>query len=306
MTPTISSLSRGELRAALRAGTLCLQTGAFTTRLRSAIPALADGIGLLYADYPASVGAPFADFQIHLKRPRGPRRWYRPQVEFDLDGMAPFRPLPLAQAFPMFEWVLNWHISSRAHRYLVVHAAVVEKNGRAAILPAPPGSGKSTLCAALVSAGWRLLSDELALLRLADGLLQPVPRPVSLKNASIGVIRAFAPDAVLSNPVDNTSKGTIAHLKPPAASIARAAEPARPSLIVFPRYEADAATSLAPLPKARAFMQVAENAFNYQVLGADGFAALGRLVEGSSQFEFRYSRLEEAMGVFERLAAGAA
>jgi predicted ATPase len=29
------------------------------------------------------------------------------------------------------------------------------------ILPAPPGSGKSTLCAALVTRGWRLLSDEL-------------------------------------------------------------------------------------------------------------------------------------------------
>jgi hypothetical protein len=106
--------------------------------------------------------------------------------------------------------------------------------------------------------------------------------------------------------VDNTTKGTIAHLKPPAASIARAAEPARPSLIVFPRYEAGAATSLAPLPKARAFMQVAENAFNYQVLGADGFAALGRLVDATGQYEFRYSRLDEAIGVFEQLASGAA
>jgi hypothetical protein len=107
---------------------------------------------------------------------------------------------------------------------------------------------------------------------------------------------------VLSPAVENTNKGTIAHLKPPGASIARAAEPVRPALIVFPRFDAGAATSLAPLPKARAFMQVAENAFNYQVLGAAGFAALGALIDATDQYEFRYSQLDEAIALFARLA----
>jgi HprK-related kinase A len=226
----------------------------------------------------------------------------RPQVEFDLEGMAPFRPLPLAQAFPMFEWVLNWCISSRAHRYLIIHAAVVEKNGRAVILPAPPGSGKSTLCAALVSAGWRLLSDELALVRLADGQLQPVPRPISLKNASIGVIRAFAPQSVFSPEVEDTVKGTIAHLKAPADSIERAQEPARPGWVIFPRYVAGAPAQLEPLAPARAFMRVAENGFNYSVLGAAGFRALGGLIDTVSSHEFSYGVLDEAIALFDRLA----
>jgi HprK-related kinase A len=170
------------------------------------------------------------------------------------------------------------------------------------LLPAPPGSGKSTLCAALVTRGWRLLSDEMTLVRLDDGAVLPLPRPVSLKNESIGVIRAYAPDAVLSTPVANTNKGTIAHLKAPGASIARAGDPARPAFIVFPRYEAQAPTSLVPLPKARAFMGVAENAFNYQVLGQRGFTALGALIDATTAFEFRYSRLDDAVQLFERLA----
>jgi HprK-related kinase A len=303
---TVADLPRSELAARLAGPGLVLRTGPFANRIHTDIPRLADGIALLYADYPVDAADCFADFHLALRRAGGLRRWFHPQVRFDHDGATPFKPLPLAQAYPMFEWTLNWCVSHRAHRYLIIHAAVLERHGRAVILPAPPGSGKSTLCAALVTRGWRLLSDEMTLVRLDDGMLAPLPRPVSLKNASIGVIRAFAPDAVLSDPVDNTTKGTIAHLKPPAASIARAAEPARPSLIVFPRYEAGAATSLAPLPKARAFMQVAENAFNYQVLGADGFAALGRLVDATGQYEFRYSRLDEAIGVFEQLASGAA
>lgn len=302
MSP-LSDLSTPALRAALRDGELCLRTGVFTVRIQSAIPELVDTLALLYADYPAATGGAFADFQIHLHRPRGARRWFRPQVEFDLDGIAPFRPLPLPQAFPMFEWVYNWHISSRAHRYLIIHAAVVEKNGRAAILPAPPGSGKSTLCAALVCSGWRLLSDELTLVRLADGLLQPVPRPVSLKNASIGVIRGFAPGAVFSPEVADTAKGTIAHLKAPRDSVLRAEETARPAWVIFPRYSAGADLRLEPIAPARTFMRVAENAFNYSVLGAAGFAALGGLTDAAPGYDFSYGRLDEALAMFEQLAA---
>jgi HprK-related kinase A len=298
---TVADLPRRELAERLAGPGLVLRTGPFANRIRSDIPQLRDGIALLYADYPVDDAGGFADFQLTLRRSGGARRWLHQQVHFDHDGVRPFKPLPLAQAFPMFEWVMNWCVSHRAHRYLIIHAAVLELHGRALILPAPPGSGKSTLCAALVTRGWRLLSDEMTLVRLDDGMLVPLPRPVSLKNASIDVIRAFAPDAVLSPAVENTNKGTIAHLKPPGASIARAAEPVRPALIVFPRFDAGAATSLAPLPKARAFMQVAENAFNYQVLGAAGFAALGALIDATDQYEFRYSQLDEAIALFARL-----
>src|SRR3546814_969352 len=54
-------------------------------------------------------------------------------------------------------------------QFLIIHAAALEKSGRAAILPGAPGSGKSTLTAYLVHNGWRLLSDELALISLQHG-----------------------------------------------------------------------------------------------------------------------------------------
>lgn len=299
----LSDLPAPVLRAALHEGSLCIGTGVFTSRLRTSLPALADTIGLLYADYPATVGSGFANFHVHLRRPHNLRRWVRPQVEFDLDGSRPFLPLPVAQAFPMFEWVLNWYISSRAHGYLMIHAAAVEKGGRVAILPAPPGSGKSTLCAALVCSGWRLLSDELTLVRLDDGRIQPVARPVSLKNASIGVIRSFAPGAVLGPEVLDTAKGTIAHLRAPRESVDRAHEPAAPGWIIFPRYVADAALRLEPVAPARAFTRVAENCFNYGLLGPEGFAALGTLADAAPGYELSYGHLDEALALFERLAA---
>ncbi|MEX5745736.1 HprK-related kinase A [Massilia sp. X63] len=298
---TLSALARTELRRRFAGPGLVLRTGPFRSRIRTDIPQLADTIALLYADYPVDEEG-FADFQLHLRTVGGWRRWLRPQVRFDQDGLEPFKPLPLGQAHPMFEWVMNWCVTNKAHSYLVIHAAVLERNGCAFILPAPPGSGKSTLCAALVCRGWRLLSDELALVRPADLALVPLPRPVSLKNASIDVIRTWEPQAVFGPAVPETSKGTIAHLRAPRASVAAAGDTAAATHIVFPRYEAGAQTRLAPVPKAQLFTRVADNAFNYTVLGDTGFDTLGRLVDGCAGFDFCYSQLDEAIALFETLA----
>jgi HprK-related kinase A len=222
-------------------------------------------------------------------------------VQFVFDGVPAFTPLPVNQAYPMLEWGLNWCVSSHAHCYLMIHAAVVEKDGCAAILPAPPGSGKSTLCAALVNRGWRLLSDELTLVRISDGKIVPVPRPVSLKNASIGIMKNYLPDAVFSREVLDTTKGTVAHMKPPTASIERASEAARPVWVIFPKYRADSQTCLEALPRSQAFMQVADNAFNYSELGLKGFETLSNLIDMSQCYRFTYSILDEAIETFAGL-----
>jgi len=299
---TVSSLTPAALQARLAGDGLRLRTGRFAVRLQAEMPSVAAGIGQLYADYPLLQDSDFADFHLQLRRPRSARRWLRPQVRLHCDGYEMFQPMPLQHAFPMFEWGLNWCVSSRAHRYLIVHAAVLERHGRAVILPAPPGSGKSTLTAALCGkGGWRLLSDELTLLDLESGLLVPNPRPISLKNASIDIIRAYLPDAVLSTPVRDTTKGTVAHMRAPGDAVVRAAECARPAWVVFPHYSAGAATTLEPLARAATFMELAGNSFNYSVLGAAGFAALGRLIEQAAGFRFRYSALDEALDTFARL-----
>lgn len=300
---TVAELGQGALAARLRGPGLRLQTGPFVACVRSALPALAVALERMYADYPVLDDGTPADFDVLLRSPRGLRRLLKPQVYFHYNGLAPFQPLPLDQTYPMFEWAMNWCVSSHAQSWLVIHAAVVERDGAAVILPAPPGSGKSTLCAALVARGWRLLSDELTLIRLDDGRIDPLPRPVSLKNGAIDVIRAWAPEAHLSPPVADTVKGTVAHMRVPRASVARAQEPALPGWIVFPKWRAGATAELAPVPQARAHLRLAENAFNYSLLGPAGFTTAARLIDDTRTFDFSYGTLDDAMEVFERLLA---
>lgn len=276
--------------------------GPFVASLRSPLAEVSKAVSSLYADYPLASEGEFTDFHVAVRRPSGLRNWWKPQVVFELDGQEPFNPLPGDQGFPLLEWGLNWCVYGMCHQYLILHAAVLERGGRALILPAPSGSGKSTLCAGLLFRGWRLLSDELALICPHEGNLVPHPRPVSLKNASIQVLQGFAPEVRFGSQVEETSKGIVAHFAAPVAAIRAAGQRATPAWVVMPRYVAGAPARLRPLERSRAFMQLVENAFNYAVFGAEGFELLGSLVDGCECFTFEYSRLDEAAELFARLA----
>lgn len=294
------------MRALLREGALLLQVRPFVVRLHSDVDSLALELSRLYADFQILPPTEFADFHVAVTREPGLRRWIKPLVRFFFDGQPSFIPLPAHQALAMLEWGLNWCVAAHCHQYLVIHAAVVEKNGRVAVLPAPPGSGKSTLCAGLVLRGWRLLSDELALYDMETGQIQGMARPVNLKNASIDVIEHWEPTVVMSTRVPDTTKGTVALMRPPAGSVALAGQPVRADWIILPRYEREAAPRLEARSRTETFRLLAEQSFNYDLLGRRGFEAVGRLVGGCACYSFTYSRLDDAMQVFEELAGEAA
>ncbi len=300
----LGQLPGRELQRRLQGDGLTLRTGPFGFRLRSPLPLVAQGLAQLYAQMPLIDDGRFIDFSLDIQHGSGLHRWLRPQACFRFDGQAVFEPLPAGHAYPLLEWAMNWCISTHAHQYLILHAAVLERGGGALLMPAPPGSGKSTLCAALALSGWRLLSDELALVSVSDGRIWPLCRPVGLKNASIDVIRGFAPHAEISRVTQGTAKGSVAHMKVPDAHVARMDEAAKTRWVVFPRFQAGASTLLARRPRADTLVELARNAFNIAVQAEAGFHMLADMVEGAGCFDFRYSSLPEAVASFDCLAGG--
>jgi len=297
----IRDLSDQELSEHLEEG-LDLETGPFVFHIQSKEKSVFNGLRKIYADFPLSNEA-VRDFHVRVRRPANLRRWYHPQVVFEHDGEAPFKPLPANHAFASLEWGMNWCIAGYAHHYLTLHAAVLERNGRAVMLPGEPGAGKSTLTAALSLSGWRLLTDETALVDLQTGELWPMARPISLKNTSIDIIQAFSSEAVFSDKALDTHKGTVAHLKPRQETVLRMHEPCRIGWVIFPRWQAESAARLTRRPRADTFVFAAENSFNYSVLGETGFRTLEGVIREAECFDFRYGQLEHALALFESLAA---
>lgn len=299
----VAELSPDQFDRRLAGGGVPLRCGPFVVCIASPLPQVAAGLRFHYADFEVHDDAQASDFDVRIEPPSILRRLVRPQVSFTCDGRAPFRPLPLEQAFPMLEWGLNWVISSHAHDHLVVHGAVLERDGRAVILAADPGSGKSTLCAALVHAGWRLLSDELTLVSLEHGRLMPLARPISLKNESIEVVRALGPAVAVGEVCNGTGKGAVAHMRPPPESVARMGEGALPVWIIFPKFVRDGQLAVEEVGSAHAFMELTRHAFNYALLGGVAFDALAALVDRCRIVRARYGHLDQIVPVLKRLVA---
>lgn len=294
----LALLGLAEVSRRLRGPGLRIELAPFVVEVRSPFPVVAEGLLSVYGGRPVlPSGSGFADFQVAVK----PVGWGARRCVFELDGQRPFTPLAAGEAFAFLEWGLNWCVTSHCHAWLITHAAVLARGNDAVLMPAPPGSGKSTLCASLIHHGWRLLSDEMALLEPDSGMLVPSPRAISLKNASIDLIARRHPEAVLGPLAHDTQKGTVAHLRVDDDSVRQASLLARPCWVVFPTYESGAALQARPVPKAEALVTLASNSFNQHVHGRQGFNALGDLIERCRVLELRYSDLDEAMAWFGRL-----
>jgi HprK-related kinase A len=299
----VSDISVDTLARALAGPGLALDFGLARARIRSDCADLAARLVQVYGAFPWEAAEGFFDVTVALRRRRGWRAWVRPQVEFVIDGERPFEPFPADTALPLLEWGLNFCIAQRAQHLLLLHAGAVERDGFAVLLPALPGSGKSTLVAGLACSGWRLLSDEFGAIGLDDGRCVPVLRPVALKNESIGVVRAAAPQAVIGPTYPRTRKGAVAHLAPDAVAVAGRHARAEPVAVVFPKFVRGAPTALAPLPGAKAFAKLAANAFNYAVLGPDGFAAMRRLLARAGAYRLQFGSLQAGLDAVDTLHA---
>ena len=281
---------------------LCIKIGPFVIRLRTQEKSFLRTFALLYQDFQIAENE-FADFNIQMRRPSAYRRWVKAQILFCVDGVIPFEPFPLDHAMPLFEWGLNWCIGRQAHQYLMLHSGVVEKQGQAIILPALPGSGKSTLSSALGLSGWRFFSDEFGLVRASDGMLQAMPRPVPLKNESIQVIRDFSSSAVLGPVFPKTRKGTVSHLRAPSCSVEQSEILAKPTLLIFPRYEQGAKTEINEVAEHYAFVKLSTNAFNYDVMGLTGFKLVSDIVSSCRCLNLVYSNLDDVIGQLDDMVS---
>lgn len=284
---------------ALAGAGLWLDLGAATLRVCSDSPVFASQFKTVYGALPFVDRADWADVHVEIRRAGGLRRWVRPQVVLWCDGQQPFEPFPADSPLPLFEWGCNWQLAHRLNHLLLLHAGTVERDGLALVLPATPGSGKSTLTAALSQRGWRLLSDEFGAFDPEINAFRAVLKPIALKNQSIEIIRAFAPQAAFGPEFPKTRKGRVSHLAATRSAAARRHETARPGAIVLPKWQAGSPTRWEPLAEHVTFPALAFNAFNYTVLGAAGFRAAVALMRQCPAWQLVYSDLDDALATID-------
>jgi HprK-related kinase A len=271
-----------------------LEVGPHRFHVASPVVSLRREMQTLYADYPWLDRGQIGDFHVEVRPPSLLRRYIRTNVIGDTDLQAPFVPLPQSHALVAMEMALNWSTALCSLRFLTLHASGVERGGRSIVMPGESGSGKSTLAAGLGYRGWRFLSDEFALLDPDTGLHHAYPRPTSLKNDAIPVMKDWIDPARFSKTFPDTQKGEICYLQPEIASIKRMHETAVPKLIVFPAFSKDYAPELVPMTPSEAMVRMVAGSSNYDKLGERGFECLTALVNNCPAYWLSYRNFDEA------------
>jgi len=184
--------------------------------------------------------------------------------------------------------------------YHVVHAGAIARNGRAVLLPASPGSGKSTLVTALALSGFEYYTDEVAVLT-EEGRLLPYPKAITLKRSGWEVIMAHFPQACSAaySPVHHEKLRHVAAPKLPAPSVTETG--CQVDFVVFPRYAPDEITSLQPISRSAALVQLAERSLNLFLLGKEGFDVIYGVVKHAKSYDLVTNDVTKAVQLLEGL-----
>jgi hypothetical protein len=187
-----------------------------------------------------------------------------------------------------------WHINERALEdnddHLLIHAgAVVDQSGRAILLPADSGSGKTTVVTGLLKRGFRYLSDEAAALDPETFLIHPFAKPLSIKSGTQALFPDLRPDDDYVELADG-----YWHVDPGSFATAEPAPPSRVALIVCPRYIPAAKTELRSLSPAQACLRLGRQVINFDLWKRRALPILARIAGEARCYELTSSDPDEA------------
>lgn len=164
------------------------------------------------------------------------------------------------------------------------------------LIPGHAESGKSTLTAGLVRAGFDYLSDELAVLDPASGRVEPYQRPISIDPGAYDLFHELT-----SQGYETTAEQW--HVDPLDLRGYCLGRTAAATHLIFNRFEAGARTELVPVRAAEALHLLVENSVHLADHGAWGFRLLSELAETCSGFRMVSGDLEDQIEAVRSLVA---
>ena len=197
---------------------------------------------------------------------------------------------------------LTWHVNRQAiaqsSRFVLLHAAVAEKQGAGVLLPAASESGKTTLIAGLIRSGFGYLTDEAAAIDPRTLLIEPYPKPLTIDPGSWSILPELAPQSD-----SDTGRFFEGQWQVNADSVRSDAVSGRvkPALVVFPRYSRGARLDVEPIARSEALVLMLRHTFAVHDAGRRNFEVLGRILPTTKCYRMVSGDLEEACAVIGAL-----
>ena len=207
----------------------------------------------------------------------------------------------VSEIVPMIHQLILTRAYQSSSCLAAFHSGAVSGSRGCILLLGAPGSGKSTLIAALMNSGLTYMTDELVLL-MPDTSLCPLPISIGLKQGAWPLLTPAIP-TLEGLPGHYQPDGTeVRYLNPPSAPFPDDHPPLR--ALVFPKYVAGAQTLLTPVSAAKAFHRLAMS--GYAVPGELDSRVVAALIDWVSVqecYELQVGDLKSAVSVVRELIA---
>lgn len=213
--------------------------------------------------------------------------------------------LKLSRLGPIVKNAL-WTRAVNAYDFLLnLHAGVVAKGDRCILLPAPSGSGKSSLTAALTHGGFRYFSDEVGLVDRASLQVVPVPLAVCVKSTGFDLMSRYYP-GIAQLPAHKRDDDKVVVYVQPRPEEMRCA-PGFVSHIVFPCYAEGQPTRLERLSRSLAFTRLMDQCVALRCrLDRDIVRDMVRWIGNIDCYALTFSSLDEAVALLGKATEGCA
>jgi hypothetical protein len=195
-----------------------------------------------------------------------------------------------------------WQTAINNHDFqFYIHSGVVGTGETCILLPAAAGSGKSSLTAALTHAGYLYFSDEVALIERKTFRVPPMPLAICSKSTGWEIMQRYYPD-LHTLPIHRRDDGKLVrYIPPPSGAGQRRSAPV--SHIIFPRYQAGAASKLERLTRPDALGRLMAEC----MAASERFdlAKVRELIDWIAQiecFSLTFSSLDEAVALVKATA----
>ncbi|MBI3584449.1 MAG: hypothetical protein HY096_10950 [Nitrospinae bacterium] len=195
------------------------------------------------------------------------------------------------------EWSMIDTALERMEGFYQIHGGAVVKNNKGLILPAAPGSGKTTLTVGLTMNGFQCLSDDIALIAMQSLKLNPYPRNIFITEEKKDVFDRYGYNLPLRKSEWTDMGGwDFIFTPPPPMTIGAGVD-----FIIFPEYNPALKTELKEISRGKAMFKIIRESFNFYKFKDRGIDIIHRLVQKAECYQLTVNNLNEAVEIISDL-----
>lgn len=203
---------------------------------------------------------------------------------------------------PYLMYAVDFHLANFCQAGLYLHAASLEKNGKAIIMPATSGSGKSTLTCWMAMHGFRYLSDEATFIENDSTTCTGFTRPAVLKKGSEQILPDLVADSQLSlSTPQGHQYGWM--INPRLLNPIEKGAQLPIGCFIFTRYQPQGHLTCERLSPAATAFELAKCLINARNLLNRGFPQMLRLAHIRPGWKLSYNDLKDAQKCIEEIVS---